>query len=124
MSFESPPERYVCTIVFSKAQLSKTSNLLCVRRPIPAKYSIYCLLRLRRKDKRGTIVASKAQPSKTLHVLCFVNDQPNKVYIFVSVFEDSTERSIVFTLFHCFCEIAIERVSFGPSFPKAQPSIE
>ena len=113
----------MCTIVISKAQLSKTSNLLCVRRPIPAKYSIYCLLRVWRKDKCGSLVFSKAQPSKTLHVLWLSNAQPNKVCTFVVAFEGSTERSIVFTLFACVFEIAIERISFEPSFSKAQPSI-
>ena len=106
----------MCTIVFSKAQLSKTSNLLCVRRPIAAKCSIYCLLRLWRKDKDGTNVFSKAQPSNTLHLLCVSKTQPNKVCTFVIEFESSTERSIVFTLFACVFEIAIERVSFEPSF--------
>ena len=113
----------MCTIVFSKAQLSKTSNLLCVRQPIAAKYGIYCLLKFWRKDKCGTIVFSKAHPSKTLHVLCVSNNQPNKVCTFVVDFEGSADRSIVFTLFACVFEIAIERISFEPSFSKAQPSI-
>ena len=113
----------MCTIVFSKAQLSKTSNLLCVRRPIAAKCSIYCLLRLWRKDKCGTNVFSKAQPSNTLHMLCVSNTQPNKVCTFFADFEGFIERSIVFTAFACVFEIAIERISFEPSFSKAQPSI-
>ena len=64
----------MCTIVFSKVQLSKTSNLLCLRRPIPAMHSIYCLLRLWRKDKSGTIVFPKAQPRK--HCMCCVFQHP------------------------------------------------
>ena len=123
MSFETPEERQVCTIVFSKAQLSKTSNLLCVQRPIPAKYSIYCLLILWRKDKCAPLVSSKAQPSKTLHVLCVSNDEPNKECTFLVEVKGFAERSIVFTWCSCVFEIAIERISFEPSFSKAQPSI-
>ena len=94
-SFECPLKStgkiIVCTVVFSKGQLSKTSNLLCVRRPIPAKCSIYCLLKLWRKDKCGTIVFSKAQTSESLHVLCVSNAQPNKVCTLVVDFPCSTE---------------------------------
>ena len=69
------------------------------------------------------LCVSEAQPSKTSHFLSASNAQPNKVWTFVVVFEGSTQRSIVVSLFAFVFEIAIERISFEPSFSKAQPSI-
>ena len=90
------------TLVFSKAQLRKTSNLLCVRRPIPAKYSIDCLLRFRRKNECGTIVFPKAQPSNTLHVLCVSNAQPNKVCNFLWFWRLHRAKHFIYYLSLCF----------------------
>ena len=58
-----------------------------------------------------------------MHVLCVSNTQPNKVCTVVIEVDSSAERSIVFTFVACVFEMAIERVSFQPSFSKAQPSI-
>ena len=81
-SFERPlklrrENKYALLCFRSSAE--QTSNLLCVRRATPAKYSIYCLLKLCSKDNGSTIVLSKNHSSKILHVLCVSNAQHNNV---------------------------------------------
>ena len=61
----------LCFQVFLKSSSNGYLFRLCFRRLSLAKYSIGSILKLRRKDKRGTIVISKYQPSIILHLPCF-----------------------------------------------------
>ena len=93
-----------CTIVLSKVQLSKTSNLLCFRWPFPANYSMDRVLKFCSKDKRGTIVFSKVRrcflsPCRAESIYDFVNAGPARQSIAFTVFRDSAEKISVALLF-------------------------